>query len=458
MKQSQRNCISVPNIDVGRERAQSERATTVAFQGHLPALDGLRGIAILMVLFHHVWPYVWENPAFKLLSTVKHVGWIGVDLFFVLSGFLITGILIDTRNRPGYFRNFIARRSLRVFPLYYIFLLISFTVVPALFSLFGAPNGQFQAVLPWSALYVSNYLPLLSDPTIAQSLTIPEVLPNSISTSLEAGSQIPDYLSVTWSLCVEEQFYLIWPVFILLFGRYRLSFIGTVIVCIIACRTWSVTELTNWQQVSYMSTFCRADSLLIGAAIASYIRSEAFSPRWWLCLTRVSALAILPSSVLWIIFAGGRSDPVFASFGYTAVAIGFSGWLGMSITRSHRLIRHGLSSPVLRWFGKYSYGLYLFHMIVLAAFEVWHPAVMSPAGVSQNPETFSPIGGDILVDAPVRTVLVIGISMGIAWLSYRFLERPFLGLKCFFSTANPQEKTDSPRGSSGVQAPVLTSS
>src|SRR5690606_14821333 len=98
-------------VSAPRERPRS------LHQGHIAELDGLRGIAILLVIVHHFWP---DTGPLLAAYDVVHLGWIGVDLFFVISGFLITGILLDTRGERGYFRNYLARRALRVFPLYYL--------------------------------------------------------------------------------------------------------------------------------------------------------------------------------------------------------------------------------------------------------------------------------------------------------------------------------------------------
>ena len=108
-------------------RLTGRRALRTQLRGYIAELDGLRGIAILLVLVHHFWPTsgVWEQ-----YGHLPHLGWIGVDLFFVISGFLIGGILLDTKHEPHYFKNFYIRRALRIFPLYYLFLIVVFTLVP----------------------------------------------------------------------------------------------------------------------------------------------------------------------------------------------------------------------------------------------------------------------------------------------------------------------------------------
>src|SRR3990170_3796259 len=102
---------------------------SIDLRGNIRELDGLRGIAILLVILHHYWPR--EGP-WAAYHAVPHLGWVGVDLFFVVSGFLITGILLDTRNATGFFSHFYARRALRIFPLYYVLLLAVFSLIPML--------------------------------------------------------------------------------------------------------------------------------------------------------------------------------------------------------------------------------------------------------------------------------------------------------------------------------------
>src|SRR5207244_9663063 len=147
----------------------------------IPQLDAVRGVAILLVILHN------QSSVFPSLHLERLFanGWMGVDLFFVLSGFLITGILLDTRKSPGYFKNFYARRCLRIWPLYYALLLFMFALVPLVRP--SEAHVAFQRSAPWwgYALFLQNFL--ISVPTNA------------------AGA-----LAVTWSLAIEEQFYLVW--------------------------------------------------------------------------------------------------------------------------------------------------------------------------------------------------------------------------------------------------------
>src|SRR4051812_38057710 len=112
---------------LSRGMSMPSTQSTATYRGYIRELDGLRGLAIGLVMLHHYWP---AGGVLSFGKNLAHLGWIGVDLFFVISGFLITGILLDTKDEQGYYRNFYARRGLRIFPLYYGFLLAAFTVIP----------------------------------------------------------------------------------------------------------------------------------------------------------------------------------------------------------------------------------------------------------------------------------------------------------------------------------------
>src|SRR5687767_2907742 len=161
--------------------------------GFIPALDGLRGIAIILVMLHHFTYYRPNSGIDAQIASVLFFGWAGVDLFFVLSGFLITGILLDTRDSKRYFSTFYARRTLRIFPLYYLVLLLAFVVLPKFPALHPVLLGQVGPVdLPpqWPYwLYLTNF-------------------------SIADGGWVHGWVDVAWSLAIEEQFYLVWPLMI----------------------------------------------------------------------------------------------------------------------------------------------------------------------------------------------------------------------------------------------------
>jgi len=226
-------------------------------------LDAVRGLAVLLVLLHNTDIY----PSLHL-HLISANGWIGVDLFFVLSGFLITGILLDTKQSAGYFTNFYARRCLRIWPLYYSLLLFMFVIVPILRPSDG--HAVFEArSSPWWAF-----------PVFLQNFLIP--IP-----TMATGA-----LGVTWSLAVEEQFYLVWPVVVKFCSQAQLRKIAIAVICISpALRYYLALHQVN----IYSNTFCRLDGLMAGALLALVIRSVSFSPSVPVCLDMSTTFSVFVS-------------------------------------------------------------------------------------------------------------------------------------------------------------------
>src|SRR3954464_13470573 len=166
---------------------------------NIPALDGLRGLAIILVLLFHFTPEGGgSTPIGHMMRWVSQLGWCGVDLFFVLSGFLITGILFDARGSANYFKNFYMRRVLRIFPLYYGVLIVVFLVVP-IFKTMTAQDLQLMQNQHWLWLYAANIPPAISNEWTLMNQWV--------------------RLSHFWSLAIEEHFYLLWPAVVYFFSR-----------------------------------------------------------------------------------------------------------------------------------------------------------------------------------------------------------------------------------------------
>ena len=223
----------------------SVQTTSAPPPSHWPALDGLRGTAILAVLVCHYASLLPRTPAVGLLE----IGWAGVDLFFVLSGFLITGILLDARGTPNYFRNFYARRALRIFPLYYGFLVVTLLVSLVVRLAPGASHEGIRhlwAAQPSLWTYTVNYW-----------------IPTQTGWNPWSEMVIP-----LWSLSVEEQFYLVWPLVVC-----RLSERGLVRLCVgivagaLLLRLSLTAAGVDWSWL-YFVTPARADSLAAGALLA----------------------------------------------------------------------------------------------------------------------------------------------------------------------------------------------
>ena len=212
----------------------------------IPQLDAVRGLAILVVMLHNI------SPKYPLFHSDKLFtdGWMGVDLFFALSGLLITGILLDTKQSAGYFKNFYVRRCLRIWPLYYSLLFFMFVVVRFLNP--SEYHVVVQTSSPWWAfpLFLQNFL-----------------LP--ISTNA-AGP-----LGVTWSLAIEEQFYLVWPVVVRFCSFAQLRRLAVAEICLSPALRY---YLSLHRVDLYTNIFCRLDGLMAGALLALLIRSENFVP------------------------------------------------------------------------------------------------------------------------------------------------------------------------------------
>lgn len=339
----------------------------------------MRGIAVLCVVFFHFFPRADAGVLVPLVS----MGWAGVDLFFVLSGYLITRILYEHRGTIDHYRNFYGRRVLRLLPLYY-FLFAGIAVLTPVLHIHWQP-GHLVMLLQGSNL----------------------VLPRDNS----LGNLGPFNLFHLWSLSVEEQFYLIWPWLIgSRLQRETLQRIcaGGMIVAP-ALRLMLLHGRVNPYWI-YQSLPTRMDSLLAGALLA-------LIPQLSLRLTRIVAASSL--LVLTCLIWRGHSffflSPSIQGVGYSALALLFASVIAMSLQPS-TVVYQICSLPVLRFYGRYSYGIYLWHFLLSEQFgrlSLW---------VRRYVET-------PFVASVVSVGLILLCSTMIAVLSFRAIERPFLALK-----------------------------
>lgn len=382
----------------GAPGAVKQQAFAQLQSRHIPVLDGWRGVAVLSVMAYHLWP--WQNGHCAWFTSY---GWMGVDLFFVLSGFLITRILLAAREQPHYFRNFYARRTLRIFPLYYAVVL----AVAVLWPMLGPHRQPARQVLPHAAIALT-YLTNLWQCWHQAWYTV----------------QPPFRMGHVWSLAVEEQFYLIWPVVVLLAvdRRWLLAACAACVAIAEASRAVLWVHGVN-PIVPFVFTPCRLDGLAIGAALAV----AATQPRWTEMALRASRIALwvtLPMMLLIGLRSHGLdhnnsrlvrtvgmviSAPLCASALFLTVTAGRGSWPNRTLN----------FSP-LRWFGKYSYGLYVYHGLLMAWLHVhvlalpwWHSRWLPSAELCE-----------FLAMAGICTVISV--------LSYHFFEQPLLRLKRFF--------------------------
>jgi peptidoglycan/LPS O-acetylase OafA/YrhL len=369
---------------------------------HVAALDGLRGVAILLVLMYH---FGWGAPAglpARLWVFSTTFGWSGVDLFFVLSGFLITGILLDSKDGPHYFRNFYARRVLRIFPLYYGVLVVTLVVLP-LFVSYDTPG--LRMILHeqgWLWAYSSN---------VAVALRHGERLWNSEWLSL----------GVLWSLAVEEHFYLVWPLVVYALPRRSLLRLSTTLVVLAPFARFVARVARVAPATVYMLTPFRADALALGAILAIAVRQ----PDLGRALAGRAPWAALGSAFVLVLLAARRrmfdhDDLGFQSVGLTAAEVLY-GWLLLEAVTGSSPVRRVLSSPKLTFFGKYSYGAYMLHLLLRPAY-VW----LFPVPAIQRI-----VRSEVL--AFIAHAAIAGtITFLLAVACFHVYERPFLGLKRFF--------------------------
>ena len=308
---------------------------------HTPALDGIRGIAIILVLFHHFTILDPVTTAGAWLAFVALLGWSGVDVFFVLSGFLITGILIDSRGSARYFTSFYARRTLRIFPIYYLTVFVSFVVLPRfprwqMLLVGGADVPQWPY---WT--YLVNF-------AIA-----------------ERNQFVHGILDVAWSLAIEEQFYLVWAAVVFLLAPRWLGALCAVIVLAAPLARGFALDAGAHNVDVYVLPHFRADALATGGLLAWLARRgglqrfEAISP-WWVAGAAAAALAaaIADGTPWWW-------GPMLQRWGYTAFALTGAGLIVAAVTRpAGSFWPRMLSAGWLRAFGKYSYCMYLIHLPV----------------------------------------------------------------------------------------------
>lgn len=370
---------------------------------HLPSLDGVRGIAILLVLLLHLGVMIPTTPVEHFVYRVISAGWIGVDLFFVLSGALITGILLDSKGSSTYYKDFYIRRALRILPLYYLILVISFYVLPFIAHPKAVNFARVAGDEVWYWLFLTNFR------------------------MAAAGGPQHGIMDVTWSLAIEEQFYLVWPLLVNRFNKAQLASISLVLFAF-AFLTRTVLQALDVSPFAiYVLTPARIDGLCAGAIVAILIRSDVFCTK---VLDKLADRLMLAAAVaLGLIISSSNGLPWdgrwVQSFGYSIIALLFASFL-LKIyvnTGSAKYYMGGLRSKPLVLFGVLSYSLYLIHLPLRAAVR----------DTVLNPANFSQMWGGALV-AQVYFYIFSGLIIVFsAWLTFNFYEKHFLRLRNRFA-------------------------
>src|SRR5579862_4062590 len=390
-------------------------------RNRIPELDGLRGLAISMVVVYHFFQatmIVTPGTALSYIQAAARLSWSGVDLFFVLSGFLIGGILLDSRASTNYYSVFYKRRFFRIVPLYALTLL----AVPALVFVMRAGYGdslKFWLTMdgpPWYAYW-----------TFTQNFWMTHI-----------GSFSANGLGMTWSLAVEEQFYLTVPLYIRALSRRWL--LRSVVVGVCSAPVLRSILSFYWPQDSvgtYTMMLCRADALLLGVLAALLLRDE----RWKERIRnggRVFAIAgpvlLLGLGVL-TLRGWNYVSPVMKSVGYTWLAFSYFALLLFVVTRPASLFSKVLRFRWLCWIGTLAYGIYLIHQpvqyLLYGIFLRQGPAITGVASF-------------------LVAVTGVGLTLMLAIFSWRYFEQPLIRMgrrSTFeFGTARPVEAPPSEAG------------
>ncbi len=383
-------------------------AGTVPERGRrkLAALDGIRGAAVLAVMFSHFNRFLPATAALAPLKGVFDYGGAGVDLFFVLSGFLITGILMETKTAVNCLQSFYARRFLRIFPIYYAALIAVFIVAALVPSIQNVPPvGQRWLYF----VYLTNWIPLWT------------------------GTWPPNVVGHFWSLAVEEQFYFVWPLCVLVLtqrGVFRVAAGLSIFALILRC-VWVAHSGPN--EAIALGTPTRMDALLIGAVAAViFARGAAAMPKRLTAIGIVAlGAALIGIAISEFYGAHGYVSPFAETAGYSLVAIGFGALvLGAAFG-------DGTGGPVQKVFGnhtlmrvgKYSYGMYVYHVPLLGICELLVYRHL-PAWLTGN-------GWFGLLYVSFLAVA----TFWIAAFSFELFERPILALKRRFE---PMFRIDDP--------------
>lgn len=362
---------------------------SIAASSRVPELDGLRGIAILCVIGCHYEVFarqLWGLPKF---------GWVGVDLFFVLSGTLITTVLFKLKNDDRAFRLFYHRRFRRILPPYLGFMALVYAVSFA----FADPTLFTFHTLTKNVFFLQAFGGLST--TLRHFGTWP--LHHSVIPPIQRGllGSVSASTSVLWSLSIEEYFYLLWAPAVLCMSRKAL----TVFACAICVGSLALRWLGFIGVASYFSVYHRFDALIFGALVSLLLSSAAYRKPRILALAGALGVVTLAAVLIpmgHILGLEIRADHVFAVFGIPALSLTAASIIGLSIYHSGTPWLAPLRVGLLRFFGTISYTLYLLHGLVYLCFLHF----------------FEPTW--------IVSLCALALSICLSWLSWKFVERPIL--------------------------------
>ncbi|MBT9458116.1 MAG: acyltransferase [Burkholderiaceae bacterium] len=340
---------------------------------HLPALDGVRGLAILLVMLFHL-----GLPGFSL-------GWAGVPLFFVLSGFLITGLLIEEKGAKfsSYLRSFYVKRTLRIFPLFYAYLAFNLALLVV--------TGRSFEGYAWYLLYLQNH---------------------QIGLALDAGGYVPGIVGHTWSLAVEEQFYLAWPFLVYFLNRRQLAWLCIALIVASPVTRWLILSSSGNVYLANVTLPSCLDMMAYGGLLA-LLRSSEMGTKLVFALSGLG-LAVVAYAISDLGLASFWEPKLWANsafYLYTALAFVFGSVIWLAAVKPNALLVRLLSSRALLFTGKISYGLYIWHLICFLAVAKLATRFPSPATVWVSP------------------LVSLALAYAVSIASYYWFEVHFLRLK-----------------------------
>ena len=383
-------------MDKALDRKQDDQKLIVG--RHYKEIDGLRAMAVILVIVFHsaliasLNVEAPESGVLRFYYEITRAGWCGVDLFFVISGFLITGILMDTAYRENCFKYFYIRRTVRIFPLYYMVLIFGFVF---LLPFFG--NADFDTRDALYFLYLQNWFKLM-------------------------GYNSEVFFDHFWSLAVEEQFYLVWPALFVFAFRKSLAVPLCVGLIVFAVLLRAYLVMQGQYEISYTMTITRIDGLVLGALLAYVLRQKAE----WDGLNQLFKMLVgfpLAGICLLAFVNGGLygQDHYVLMYGLFLFALMFTGLIGWTVTadKDHWFMRF-LRLKFMLEIGRVSYGIYVYHWLVMCSLYPF--AFLDRWSFMGNHLFMLFFGG--------------GVTYVLAWLSFKYFEKPMLKLKDIYANYN----------------------
>jgi peptidoglycan/LPS O-acetylase OafA/YrhL len=358
----------------------------------IPQIDGLRALAILLVIsFHYINNQLTgaSSKIAKFFYFITSFGWAGVDLFFVLSGFLIGTILITNRQKDNYFSTFYIRRFVRIIPNYYL-LIVVFIIISqiSIFSTDYFVAGN-KTIPTWSYFFMVHNLYMAALHNMGNSA-----------------------MSVTWSIGIEEQFYLIIPFIIYYLKPKLLPFL---LVCFIILANifrffHPVLPTEHFSIAAYVLLPCRMDAISFGVLIAwincNYNLTDLVNKYFFKIIALMLSIVILCGLLVFLYKdIGIIRNSLFALFFACAIVVG--------LAKPQSLYGNFLGNKLLNWIGKISYSLYLFHYLILGVcIVIGEKIFLQPTSIER-----------ILI-----SIVALAFSFTFSWLVYKYLETPFVKL------------------------------